>query len=86
MIALKWNGDHIEMEWRLRRNKMTIMMEWNGEYAKTEWQLHRYRVIRICELFGNGMHKRKNNFFFFLSFFQSCYKGYSLHDYKLKNT
>jgi hypothetical protein len=43
-------------------------------------------VIRICELFDNGMHKRKNNFFFFLSFFQSCYKGYSLHDYKLKNT
>jgi len=25
-------------------------------------------------------------FFFLLFFFQSCYKGYSLHDYKLKNT
>jgi hypothetical protein len=25
-------------------------------------------------------------FFFFLFFFQRCYKGYSLHDYKLKNT
>jgi hypothetical protein len=55
----------------------------------------RCRAIRIHELCNDNVQKRRKNFFFllrvfvfflifFFFFFQSCYKGYSLHDYKLK--
>jgi hypothetical protein len=52
-------------------------------------------VIRVHKLCNDGVQKKRNFFFLLLRviiiiilffFFQNCYKGNSLHDFKLKNT
>jgi hypothetical protein len=74
------------------RNRDKHWMERNG------WRLRQQRTALQNDPHLRALqqwHVEKKKFFFLLLciffilhffFFQNCYKGYSLHDYKLKNT
>ncbi len=82
------------MERNSKRNGGTNWWNETMKWNKLCWR-RRCRAICIHELCADGMQKTREFFFlllhvffffFLFFFFQSCYMGYSLHDYKLKNT
>jgi hypothetical protein len=92
------NNDGHWTKWGQMSDK-TTMKQWNGTDCNYDGLHQRQHYIMICvrELYNDSVQERKEFFFllcgffniiilFFFFFFQSCYKGYSLHDCKLKNT
>jgi hypothetical protein len=89
----KQNGNGMRMEWEWNGNgtRTKTKREQNGrtdgdcaDDDTAKQSMSTSSVMMVCR-------RKKRNFFlllhvFFFFFFQNCYMGYSLHDYKLKNT
>jgi len=96
-IEIRQMLDEIAMDIKQNYDGRWMELQRNG-MKRNGWRLWWMvtdNVIHIRELYNDGMQKKEFFFllrvfkifilFFFFFFFQSYYKGYSLHDCKLKN-
>ncbi len=79
--VVKRNGDGLRMEqWNGKANYVSNdATEWSALVSSTTMACRKEGFLLLCVFLFVF-------FILFFFFFQRCYKGYSLHDYKFKNT
>ncbi len=84
---IKWIGEKRQIELQWMSNGMATERNEMDDNCAVERSAFVSSMMMVCKREEGNVFLLLRVFFLVLFFFfQSCYKGYSLHDYKLKNT
>jgi hypothetical protein len=62
-MNIERNCDRYQMDWWKTSNRITMDVQWNGNWTERNGRQLRCRAIRVCELYDDGVQKRRGKCF-----------------------